>query len=117
MQIAYRDAGFWTQLWHVLSSLWTHGHRATFPPDHFVGLVSTSSAAIDPGRRMLTSVGLRRVSTSEGRLWRLTYGWETRPRPPLATKYGPLSVESGPRLSPEPDGEATSRPPTRTTST
>ena len=113
--MAYRDGGFWTLVWHAFSSLWRHGHSATFPPDGFVGLVSSSSAATDPRPRTLTSVALRKVCTSEGRHWRLTYGWEIPLHRSHPSRSGQLSDEPG-RQAPGDDGGETSSPRITTTS-
>jgi len=117
MRLAYRDDGLLILCWHVVSSLWSHGHNATYPPDHFVGLDYSSSAGIDPSDFKLSSIALRRLPyTHGGPRWRLTYGWEiTRPRPHLE-RSGQLSASSGSGLSSELGGAASSPSPTSITS-
>lgn len=101
MRMAYRDDGFWILFWHAVSSLWNNGHSATYPPAHFVGLVSSLSQASDPRPHKLTSIALRKLpSTLDGRgLWRLTYGWEISPRARHLEKSGRLSVTNGSEAS------------------
>lgn len=82
--MAYRDGGLFELMWHAVSSVWKHGHSATYPPDRFVGLVSSLSLAADQRRFKLVSIALRRLHSTPGTpRWRLTYAWETsQPAPP-----------------------------------
>jgi len=109
MRLAYRDDGILSLCWHVVSSLWNHGHSATFPPAHFVGLACSLSQATDPRPYKLSSIALRRIpSISGGPPWRLTYGWETiQPQPPLE-RSGELSAITGNGSFRELDGVARS---------
>lgn len=108
MRLAYRDDGLWILCWLVLSSLWKHGHNATFPPRGFVGLASSSSLAIEPKAFRLSSIALRKLpSTLGGRLWRLTFGWEISPGMRSPSRYGELSETDGSSSSQVPGGAAT----------
>lgn len=109
MRMAYRDAGFWTSVYHAVSSVWKHGHTATYPPKGFVGLVCSSSQVTDRRPHKLTSIALRRLPcTRDGQLWRLTYGWEISPPASRIPRFGERSAEPGRHSSPELDGAETS---------
>lgn len=97
MRMAYRDDGLLTLAWLVVSSLWRHGHTATYPPPGFVGLVSSLSLATDPRPYKLTSIALRRIPcTPTGQRWRLTFGWEISPRALPIRPSGELWGDPGP---------------------
>jgi len=93
---AYRDAGLWSQLLHVCSSLLMRRHRGSFPPKGFVGQVSGSSVVTDLRLSSVKSIQLfPRASMYGAHLWRLTYVWEISPRQSLHTISGLSLVNSG----------------------
>jgi len=93
MIAAYRDNGYWRQIWHVCSSLLKLGRLRCFPPKGFVGLVSGSSPAIAARLCRLKSIRLSPSHSTPGaRLWRLTYVWEICPPQPRRIS----GVSSGP---------------------
>jgi len=80
MLVAYRDAGFWSQLWRRLLwplKLWP---RSTLlPPQGFVGQVSLSSRGSVPVGLKRKQIQLTRGAIIDAaRLWRLTCVWVTR---------------------------------------
>jgi len=89
MLVAYRDDGFWTQLWFVCSKTLTGGLKIDLPGPGFVGRGSLSF--LDTGRRRfrLLSIRMRRThSIYDAHLWRLTCVWEPYRRRWLGIPFG-----------------------------
>jgi len=82
MLVAYRDDGFWIQLWYLCSRRLMGGRRIDLPGPGFIGQVSSSFLATDHHRFKLTRTRMRRIhSIHDAQLWRLTCVWEMyRPR-------------------------------------
>lgn len=84
--VAYRDAGFWSQLSRVLLwklRLWPKG---SLPPKEFVGQVSSLYRGTELRASKRKQIHLSRLAiTDVVRLWRLTCVWEMHlpvsPRP------------------------------------
>jgi len=76
MLVAYRDDGFWTQLWYRCFRTLIGGQIARLPGPGFVGQESPSFRGTGARRARLKSTRMRRlVSTPGARLWRLTCVW------------------------------------------
>jgi len=74
--VAWRDAGWFSQLLLLLRSPLTMLWRRSFPPRGFIGQASTSFPVSGLLHNKLISIQVSRRAVIENvRLWRLTYVW------------------------------------------